>query len=129
MYHYKEHDSRKFRDTSRYLPKGINLSVIDYNRMREIDRFYNACQMQRDYYKDHSGHLRCVPDFKEYPKQFASKECPTAKYMRQPVSLRKKSPPIFYSSLETGRLRDIPRTGEIDFHGKHNATPCSRFKR
>lgn len=60
MIYYKENDARRFRDTSRYLPKGVHLNIIDYKRMREVDQFYLKCQEHRDFYKDRSGRLKRV---------------------------------------------------------------------
>lgn len=96
MIYYKDNDSRRFRDTSRYLPKGVHLNIIDYQRMRDIDRFYCLCQEQRDFYKDHSGRVRCVPFFKEYSKEYEPKSI-TSDFANQKVVYKTIEHPIFYS--------------------------------
>lgn len=97
MIYYKDNDSRKFRDTSRYFPKGVNLNVIDYKRMRDVDHFYSICQEHRDFYKNHSSNLRCVPFFQQYRKQFESKDSPTTKFMTSKLKYKTINQPIFYS--------------------------------
>lgn len=99
MIYYKDSDSRRFRDTSRYLPKGINLNIIDYGRMRKIDRFYCLCQEHRDFYKDHSNQLRCIPFFQQNNKKYESKETPTNEFMRQKPTYLTVAQPILYTKL------------------------------
>lgn len=96
MIYYKDDDARRFRDMSRYLPRGVHLNVIDYKRMREIDRFYCLCQEHRDYYKDRTGKVKSVPFFKEYPKKYETRSV-TDDFATAKVTYKTVEQPIFYS--------------------------------
>lgn len=94
---YKEGDSRRYRDTSRYLPTGINFSCFDNKRMAEIDTFYMECQRFRDYYKDPKG--RCTNFVKGFEPSRPVNELvrnPTEAFMRCPVRFIVAEHPIYY---------------------------------
>lgn len=95
-HHYKEGDSRRYRDTSRYLPAGVGLSIINYRRMAEVDAIYNDCQRFRDFYKDQTGRLHRVEGFEAKTNVYSRTRNPTEVYLSLPRDFYTATQPIVY---------------------------------
>lgn len=83
--YYSNKDSRRFRDTSKFLPPG--LPGFDYLRMAEIDKFYMDCQRYRDFYKGRIGKEHPVPGFHRAGAVYDRTVNPTVAYLRYPMTM------------------------------------------
>lgn len=123
------HDAKKLRNSlSGFLPN-IGLSMVDYGRSADIDRFYVACQTHRDFYKDFTGKLRPAPGFERPERHYESRPSPTDVYVKLPLRYPIERRPVVYPlTLErTGRLAG--QGVEIRLEGKYDAESCIKFKR
>lgn len=122
-------DAKKLRNNiSGFLPN-IGLSMIDYQRNAEIDRFYNLCQNHRDYYKEYTGRIPKVTEFNKSTKMYASRPDPTSIYVLQPIRYVKESHPPIYP-LTTERRGKPNNSGlNIMLNGQYNSSSCIRYKR
>ena len=122
-------DAKKLRNSlSGFLPN-IGLSMIDYGRSAEVDRFYLSCQNHRDYYKDFTGRMPRVEEFIISPKQFASSPEPTNVYVQQPLYYLAERRPLVYPVTIERKGRPPNDKLSIDLSGQYNAVSCVKYKR
>lgn len=122
-------DAKKLRNNlTKFLPN-IGLSMINYGRSSEIDKFYNICQQHRDYYKDHSGKIHKVPGFDFAEKQFASRPEPTSIYVKQPIYYMTERRPVVYPLTIERRGRPKNDAIKIDLKGTYYPQTCIKYKR
>lgn len=122
-------DAKKLRNSiSGFLPN-IGLSMIDYGRSAEVDRFYISCQNHRDYYKDFTGRMPRIKEFEMGRKIFASRPEPTEVYVQQPIRYMVELRPVTYPLTLERRGRPANDGIKIKMTGQYDAAPCKRYKR
>lgn len=122
-------DAKKLRNSiSGFLPN-IGLSMVDYGRSADIDRFYVACQQHRDFYKDFTGRIQRVPGFERPERHFQSRPNPTDVYVKLPLRYPIERRPVVYP-LTLERTGRPPGQGvEIRLSGTYDMESCIKFKR
>lgn len=105
----------------------VGLSIINYKRMGDIDKFYMDCQIHRDFYKDSTAKLRGIEYFNIPLKEYATRPDLTSVYLTIPQDYHKLPQPIIYSlPLSQG---PVSFNGIIDFKGTYNVPSCIKYKR
>lgn len=121
-------DARKLRNSiSGFLPN-IGLSMIDYGRSADIDRFYLLCQNHRDAYKDFSGKIHPIPEFCKSEKKYASRPDPTSIYVMQPINYMIEQRPVVYPLTTSRRGRPHNDGMAINLVGRYNDRSCVLYK-
>lgn len=122
-------DAKKLRNSiSGFLPN-IGLSMIDYGRSAENDKFYILCQSHRDYYKDFTGRTNRVKEF-EIPKHlYASSPLPTDVYVTQPMYYMTELRPVTYPLTTQRKGRPATDGLAIKLSGQYSLPPCTKYKR
>lgn len=122
-------DAKKLRNSiSGFLPN-IALSMIDYGRSFENDKFYISCQSHRDYYKDFTGKSPRIKEFEIPKKMFASSPLPTDVYVNQPMYYMTELRPVTYPITIQRKGRPANDGQQIKLDGQYNCTTCIKYKR
>lgn len=122
-------DAKKLRaNVSNFLPN-IGLSMIDYGRSADVDRFYLLCQMHRDYYKDQTGRTTRVAGFERPERRYQSRPNHNDVYMRQSITYTAERRPVVYP-VTMQRSGRPPGDGlTIRLAGRTSGNTCIKYKR
>ncbi|XP_004933445.2 uncharacterized protein LOC114239503 [Bombyx mandarina] len=101
---------------------------LDVLRQEEIEKFYKACQLHREFYKGYSKSPHPLDYFNESPYKW---QCPpeiSPIYLSfPPYHIKYKSPAALPTS--TGRTIDIPALPHRSLAGRFNKSACKAFIR
>lgn len=122
-------DAKKLRNNIFGFLPTIGLSMIDYGRSAEIDKFYILCQNHRDFYKDYTGRTPLVKEFIRFPKKYASRPHPTEVYVAQPMRYMVEPRPVVYPETVQRRGRPKEDGTQINVYGRYAARSCIKYKR
>ncbi|KAJ8717146.1 hypothetical protein PYW08_005545 [Mythimna loreyi] len=97
-------------------------------RQEEIETFYTACQMHRDYYKGYASSKHPLTYFTEPEYKW---QCPsemTQVYLTYPAFHVKYKQPVT-SPVTLERTSVMPTLPDRTLAGRYNKGPCKRFIR
>ncbi|CAG9564168.1 unnamed protein product [Danaus chrysippus] len=101
---------------------------MDPIRQEEVENFYNACQLHREYYKGYPKRYHPLTFFKEPEYMF---QCPpemSRVYLSfPPFHVRYKQPAVLPSS--TDRTSGFPPLPDRSLKARFNKGPCKAFIR
>ncbi|KAJ0174221.1 hypothetical protein K1T71_010367 [Dendrolimus kikuchii] len=101
---------------------------MDVLRQEEIEKFYTACQMHRDYYKGYPKHYHPITYFKEPEYMW---QCPSEMshaYLSFPAfHVKYKQPAILPPTA--GRTSVFPQLPDRSLAGRYNKAACKAFVR
>lgn len=117
-------NSRKF--IMNFAPK-IGLTMVNYDKLQEIDNFYLDCQNFRDYYRDPYNKLSRPEVFKKHYGKCGRKEIDknTGLLSLPPMWIREKQPVVYPIKY----YRELRPDECIILGGKYDHTSCIKYKR
>lgn len=122
-------DAKKLRASIGLFLPSIGLSMINYGRTGEVDRFYLDCQLHRDYYKDASGKTARQPGFERPAVIYQSRPNPNDVYVWQPIRYVRERRPVVYP-LNVDRCRgSADGSKSIRLHGRTSGETDIKYKR
>ncbi|XP_022128546.1 uncharacterized protein LOC111002670 [Pieris rapae] len=104
------------------------IAFMDVLRQEEIEKFFHACQMHREYYKGYPRSRHPLMYFREPQYAF---QCPSEmseSYLSFPAyHVKYKQPAILPPT--TGRTSGFPQLPDRSIAGRFNKSPCKAFVR